>query len=94
VSATSLHGWLTDDMPWLALAACLGEPLEVFYPAQGNGSFDAARAICARCEVLEDCRRTCDRAEAGRPLSELHGLFANESPKQRAQRRARSAGTD
>jgi hypothetical protein len=56
VSATSLEGWLTDDMPWLALAECIGEPLETSYPAQGNGSFDAARAICARCEVLEDCR--------------------------------------
>jgi WhiB family redox-sensing transcriptional regulator len=76
-------------MPWLALAACLGEPLETFYPAQGNGSFDAARAICARCEVLEDCRRQCDRAEAGPSITELHGMFAGESPKERAARRRR-----
>jgi hypothetical protein len=84
---TDLVAWLFSDVWWIDDAACLGEPLETFYPPQGIGSFDAARAICGRCEVLEDCRRQCDRAEAGRPISELHGLFAGESPKERAARR-------
>jgi len=87
VIATSLQGWLVD-MPWMADAVCAGEPLETFFP--GQRSFDAARAICAVCPVLEDCRRTCDRAE-GPPVGQLFGLYAGESPGERAARRRAAA---
>jgi hypothetical protein len=74
-------------MPWMASAECAGEPTETFYPPARSFSFARARAICARCEVIDDCRGTADRAEKGRPLGELHGLFAGESPKERFARR-------
>jgi Transcription factor WhiB len=85
-ASTSLEEWI-HEMPWMAAAECAGEPIETFYPPARSFSFARARAICACFEVIDDCRRTCDRAERGRPLGELHGLFAGESPKERACRR-------
>jgi hypothetical protein len=70
--------WLLDfeDLWWLPLAECAGQPLEVFFPRAGDSTFAKARAICRRCEVLAECRAAIDHAEKGQPLTELHGLFA------------------
>jgi WhiB family redox-sensing transcriptional regulator len=39
---------------WHAMAACRGMGTETFWPGRGE-SLDAARAICASCEVREVC---------------------------------------
>jgi Transcription factor WhiB len=84
--ATALDGWLVD-MPWMQQAACAGTDLSVFYPASGDHSYTVAREIRGRCPVIEDCRATCDRAEGRRPLGEIFGMCAGESPKERLARR-------
>jgi WhiB family transcriptional regulator, redox-sensing transcriptional regulator len=71
---------------WVERAACLGADLEIFFPPKGQ-SITEARAICADCPVLVECRSYIDRAEGGR-VSEVYGFVAGESPRQRIRRRA------
>jgi WhiB family redox-sensing transcriptional regulator len=49
------------DRPWVDRAACAGIPIEVFFPdgdgrSGARGALNRARAICASCPVLVDCR--------------------------------------
>jgi WhiB family redox-sensing transcriptional regulator len=39
---------------WMELAACAGQPLEVFFPAKGQTAA-AAKAVCAVCSVRSEC---------------------------------------
>jgi WhiB family redox-sensing transcriptional regulator len=39
---------------WMELAACAGQPIEVFFPAKGH-SAAAAKAVCAVCSVRTEC---------------------------------------
>jgi hypothetical protein len=75
---------------WHADAACLGEPLETFFPGRGStpASFIRAREICAGCPVLGECRSSADRAERELPKSDLFGFVGGESPLERARRRS------
>jgi hypothetical protein len=38
----------------MELAACSGQPIEVFFPAKGQTAA-AARAICSTCKVQPEC---------------------------------------
>jgi WhiB family transcriptional regulator, redox-sensing transcriptional regulator len=40
---------------WRALGACRQLPTEIFFPTRGE-DVDAARAVCAACPVVSDCR--------------------------------------
>ena len=40
--------------PWIARAACAGEPTDLFFPDDDNAT-DVARSICSRCAVRGDC---------------------------------------
>jgi WhiB family redox-sensing transcriptional regulator len=40
---------------WMARAACRGEDPAVFFPVVGANAAGKAKAICARCEVREEC---------------------------------------
>lgn len=43
-------------MTWHARSACLGSDAELFFPERGdNAGVDAALAVCAECEVVEQC---------------------------------------
>ncbi|MFC5638850.1 WhiB family transcriptional regulator [Streptomyces bullii] len=46
-------------MEWLRRAACVGEDPELFFPVGTSGpalrDVDAAKRVCARCEVATDC---------------------------------------
>jgi Transcription factor WhiB len=75
---------------WRWEAACLGADVEVFFP--DGASYAAARAICARCPVIEDCRRACDRAE-GKAVP-VFGFYAGESPTERVARRRAGGGRE
>jgi WhiB family transcriptional regulator, redox-sensing transcriptional regulator len=64
--------------PWMAAAACRGLTALMF-PDRGAGraEFDAARAVCAGCEVLGECRRWAISADAPRD-GIVAGLTADE----------------
>lgn len=46
-----------DLAEWRHEAACRNEPVELFYPPHGtsHAQINAARAVCERCTVREDC---------------------------------------
>ena len=82
---TDVFDELSDTMTFKALewrqrGACRGHPVEVFYPTnRGPGTGRVAKAICARCPVLDEC------AEASR--DEPAGIWAGLTPKERRTRR-------
>ena len=84
--AESWSSW-SPPTTWQSDAACRGLPLDVFFPeGTGVGKFEAARAVCAGCPVIEDCRAMTDRAERGLS-SDVFGVFAGETPHERVRRR-------
>lgn len=62
----------------------------LFYPQPG-GDVPAreaeARALCARCPVIDTCRAQGDRIETGRSTATVHGVRAGETAQQRLDRR-------
>lgn len=66
---------------WHQDAACRGVGPDVFFPTRGD-STAPAKALCAACLVVAECR------EAGQ--NEDHGIWAGESPQ--ARRTIRSSG--
>lgn len=66
-----------QNEPWRQEAACVGMPLDAFYPTIHSTSvFDAARAACARCPVLAQC--------AADMAGDTWGFWAGTSPAERA----------
>lgn len=61
-SAARLHPWALGTrafMEWLRSAACVDEDPELFFPVGTAGpalpDVTAAKRICARCPVTDDC---------------------------------------
>ena len=47
------------DRPWTADAACRGTATTLFFPSEDTARvLRAARAVCASCPVIDDCRET------------------------------------
>jgi Transcription factor WhiB len=69
---------------WKEQAACKGLS-HIFYPEDDHSHrgnlYDAARRVCARCPVIDEC------AEAGK--REKHGCWAGKSPVERFPKRRR-----
>lgn len=78
---------MLPNMDWTDAAACKGKPLEWFFPTKG-GTLRQAKALCARCPVVQQCRDATDIMENGatQPVH-VHGFFGGESPNQRMARR-------
>jgi hypothetical protein len=73
--------------PWIDNARCRNGPQEIFFPGRGD-DLGPARAICARCPVIAQCR---DYATG---ISELHGVWGGTSENERRrERQARLAVT-
>ena len=53
--AVSLHHWLEDERPWVALAACRERDPELFFAGSEGGDATAAQRICAGCPVRDQC---------------------------------------
>jgi len=71
--------------PWMRRAACRGMPTATFFPSRGESSVEA-RAICAECPVVDDCRQWALGHDD-------HGIAAGMSGRQRRRLRAeRSRG--
>jgi WhiB family redox-sensing transcriptional regulator len=85
VRRTLLTRIIGASEPWRWHAACIGEPIEVFFPPLG-GSSTRARAICAGCPVREPC---LDEALADETLD--HGLRAGlTAPERKRMRKGRT----
>lgn len=69
---------------WQDRAACLGVDPEIFFPERG-GSSKPARAICAGCEVREDCLE----ANIKEPFGVVGGTSERERRRLRLQRSRR-----
>lgn len=74
-------------------AACRGYDTNMFFPVKGTASgkavreIKAAKAVCARCPVLEDCRRYI---LDGHPRYEDdYGIYAGMTPEDRHRERFR-----
>lgn len=69
---------------WQDRAACRGMNPELFFPERGEGVVvDAARAVCAGCEVAAEC------LEFAIENSEKSGIWGGYSERQRRRIRAR-----
>lgn len=77
----------SNDQDWRDQAACLYKPLNIFYPehdgpgAAPDSIYDAARAICIRCPVRQQC---LDHAFAH---DERDGVWGGLAPKERGRLR-------
>jgi len=61
-------------MTWRDAALCAQADPEIFFPPLGGDNGAAARAICARCPVLTECREATLADDAGRPELEIQGV--------------------
>ena len=79
---------MTDIDRWWHRAACLGYPVDIFFPrytgSRNSNYYDRARTICAGCEVAEQCL-----AETLTGPSQLAawGFRGGKSPKERRKMR-------
>jgi hypothetical protein len=64
---------------WYDDAACIGHPLSVFFPEDDN--FEPALAICAGCEVKQQCLQFAIRVE--RSLTWSFGVYGGLAPYKR-----------
>ena len=74
-------------LAWMDDAACLDRS-ELFFRPNTRDEL-RARALCAECSVIEQCRDWADEIEERDDARELLGIYAGESPAERAARRRR-----
>jgi hypothetical protein len=68
---------------WLDLAACKDSDPELFFPERGEqAKGQAAKQVCAGCQVQPQCRDLAVRAASSR--EEDHGIFAATTPHERS----------
>jgi WhiB family redox-sensing transcriptional regulator len=68
---------------WLELAACRDSDPELFFPERGEqAKGQAAKQVCAACQVQQQCRDLAVRAASSR--EEDHGIFAGTTPHERS----------
>ena len=63
---TTLEELVGPRLAWMAQAACRGMGTDLFFPAPGD-DVEPARAICARCDVCQECLDYILAAESGAP---------------------------
>lgn len=69
---------------WQAWAACIDEPRSTFFLPQG-GDPTRAKAICAGCEVRQEC------LDYALGITDLAGIWAGTGPKERRRLRVARA---
>lgn len=79
----------TGDPDWQTRAACRTADLDMFHPEPGQPA-NRAKAVCARCPVLGDCREYA----LSLPLSsDRHGIYGGLTPDERQLIRRRTRRT-
>lgn len=77
---------MTGDFPerpdWMIHAACIDQPVDVFFPERGDDS-TRARRICAVCPVRLLC--------LAYGLHENHGMWGGTTPRERQRLRFKAA---
>ncbi len=69
-------------LAWMDEAACKGMPIDRFFPETGEGrKATEAKAICAGCQVQDQCRELAVRAADA--LDTDHGIFGGTVPTER-----------
>lgn len=67
---------IVNHQPWTAEALCAQVDPEFFFPEQG-GSTKEAKAICARCEVAQEC------LQMALDTDERFGVYGGKSERER-----------
>ncbi len=77
------------SLGWMEEAACRGVDPELFFPDRDGSTarIAQAKAICAGCPVLSDCRAHGERVEAELARSEWYGIVGGETVDDRLGRR-------
>jgi WhiB family transcriptional regulator, redox-sensing transcriptional regulator len=82
-AAPAAEGVRLEGRGWLDLAACKDSDPELFFPERGErAKGQAAKQVCAACQVQRQCRDLAVRAASSR--EEDHGIFAATTPHQRS----------
>jgi WhiB family redox-sensing transcriptional regulator len=81
--APAAEGARLEGRGWLELAACKDSDPELFFPERGEkAKGQAAKQVCAACQVQTQCRDLAVRTARSR--EEDHGIFAGTTPHQRS----------
>jgi len=94
MSIALLLGVLRDERePWMGSALCAQADPEMFFGDVGGNAYTvaAAKRVCARCDVRENCAAYILRIEAGLPAADWHGVFGGMSVADRRGLRERRA---
>ncbi len=87
-----IPAWATDRL-WMIWAACSPKDAERFFPGvMSRGTTKEVKEICARCPVIEQCRRDVDKLEAAQQFAYWYGVWAGETPLERRRRRSAQGG--
>lgn len=70
-------------MSWRDAALCAQTDPELFFPPLGGDNGAAAKAICARCPVLDRCRDATLADDRGRPELEIQGVAGGMGRRER-----------
>jgi WhiB family redox-sensing transcriptional regulator len=71
-----------EGSSWLARAACRDTDPELFFPERGQkAKAQAAKQVCATCQVTADCLQLAVKGAASR--GEDHGIFGGTKPHER-----------
>ncbi len=82
-AAPAADGARLEGRVWLDLAACKDSDPELFFPERGEqAKGQAAKQVCASCQVQQQCRDLAVGAAASR--EEDHGIFGGTTPHQRS----------
>ncbi len=68
---------------WETLAACLGEPLDVFFTEDSPTVAEQAKAVCRRCAVRDLC------LDFALTTNQAHGVWGGMTAKERTKERRR-----
>ncbi|MFF2227681.1 WhiB family transcriptional regulator [Streptomyces globisporus] len=77
------------SLDWMDSAVCAGVDPELWFPTSDPGH--KAKAICADCPVLAECKAFTDAAEEGIPVDLRFGVYAGRSARQRSRPARRDA---
>jgi WhiB family transcriptional regulator, redox-sensing transcriptional regulator len=82
-AAPAAEGARLEGRGWLDLAACKDSDPELFFPERGEkAKGQAAKQVCASCQVQQQCRDLAVRSARSR--EEDHGIFAGTTPHERS----------
>jgi WhiB family transcriptional regulator, redox-sensing transcriptional regulator len=82
-AAPAAAGARLEGREWLERAACKDSDPELFFPERGEqAKGQAAKQVCASCQVQQQCRDLAVRTARSR--EEDHGIFAGTTPHERS----------